>query len=522
MPKKIRQAFVSAKGVFGPDGESLFSNNRCTERGIVMKAKWVLQVVGGIGAAILLQAGMVSAETVIVDFAKDKGDISNSHVGNGYLLSLKTNTPWNLVDQHKPKLWRVGTNSDEFTQAKYDHLIAEGCSVQVIITANCQDYGSNLDWVRSFVQRFKDAGNHVEYDLANEPGCDMVAIMARVNPIIKSIQPDAAISAPSAPVYPGVGWLQACERAGVFPDIYTWHANWEDYVVEQQIAESWAYIKQKNLPIRGIQINEYLRDTQMWGVQWRLWNLAQLDRSEGCEGAALACWGDCFNGALDGTITPTYEPRSAWYVHKAYADITGRRAGITPAGVRRMDGIMGFDATKRELRGVFSPINSTGTSTVALRNLSSTGFLSQSGTVNVVVQQISGGNSASTGFTAVSSQSMSYAGNQLDINVTIPGSNVFTVVVTGGGTHIRSDLGAKLDPNSIRITNHSVTIAAAGPNTVSIMNMQGKLLSRTAGVGPRTLSLDNAMPGAFLVNVETPGGTTCARIISEGVWATCR
>lgn len=477
--------------------------------------------------AMLAAVSQISA-SVTVDFAQDKGPMD--YRASGFLHSISATVPSTAyLETLHPKLWR--TNERLCTKAAYDRMWAMGCTTQIVFSDSKQptvnDWPGWEAWVTATVNKHRAAGmTNLQYDVWNEAGGDLFNAFLHTTKAVKAIDPNILISAPSYATYPGIGFLQQCEAARVYPDILTWHANWEDYVIENQIKEMAAYIKLKNLPIKRIQINEYLRDQQMYDPKWRLWNMAQLDRSEMITGAALACWGEgsvstCWDFTLDGLLTnknqsPSYSPRAGWYVAKAYADITGRRAGITPAGVRLLDGIMGFDAAKRELRGVFSPINSTGTSTVALRNLSSTGFLAQSGSVNVTVQRLSGsGNSASSGFVAVSSGSVQYTNNQLDINVSVPSDNVFTVVVSGGSSRAQSEYGAYRNAGSIRINAESVNVASAGRNTVNIISIQGKLLSRTATNGPQSISLDNVMPGTYLVKVETAEGTINSRIVKD-------
>jgi hypothetical protein len=469
----------------------------------------------------LLQAA--GAATVTVDFSVDKGVMD--YRASGHLHSISATAPTaQYVEPLKPKLWR--TNERLCTKAAYDRMVAAGCTIQIVFsdskTPTTNDWPGWETWVAATVNKHRAAGmTNLQYDVWNEAGGGFFDAFLHTVKAVKAIDPNILISAPSFATYPGIGFLQQCEAAKVYPDILTWHANWEDYVIEDQIKEMVAYIKLKNLPIKRIQINEYLRDTQMYDPKWHLWNLAELDRSEMVTGAALACWPDagnnnCWDYTLNGLMNHSQQPRASWFVQKAYADITGRRAGITPAGVRLLDGIMGFDAQKHELRGVFSPINSAGTSTVALRNLSSTGFLSQSGSVNVTVQKIvPSGSNSSTGFTAVSSQSMHYTNNQLDITVSVPSDNVFTVVVSAAPSRAQSESGAYRNAGSIHINAGSVNVASAGHNTVSIISIQGKLLSRTAANGPQAISLDHVMPGTCLMKAETAEGTMISRIVKD-------
>ena len=474
-----------------------------------------------IALSIAAVSQIVIAATVTVDFAQDKGPID--YRASGFLHSFTATSPGpTILEPLKPKFWR--TNRRMCDKAAYDRCVAMGVTVQLVIsdtygTHAPSDWSTYETWVTNFVNANRAAGINCQYDVWNEPeGNPVDDAFYHAYRAIKAIDSSIMISAPSTWTGPGAvtTFLQnlATKYPGIYPDYLGMHANtYSENSPESYLTTVRAYVQQHNIPIKGIQINEMIADQEYREPFWQCKYLAEVDRN-GASHAALACWNTCWDPMLDGLLTwdASHQIKSNWWVHKAYADITGRRAGITRTTTgATLDGIMGFDAQKKELRGVFAPGG-----TVILTNLSATGFLSSSGSVDVETQQIAmSGDNPSSGPVQLSKQTQQYSNNQLSVTVSVPSTDAFILIVRAGTTAVRADVRPQSCAGMLRTNPHSVSITANGPNTVSIMNLQGKLLSRTTAGGSRTLSLDNAKPGAYLVNLETPEGVASVRIVKD-------
>jgi xylan 1,4-beta-xylosidase len=160
------------------------------------------------------------------------------------------------------------------------------------------------------------------------------------NVLRRELGPDVVVGGPST-----LGWqrdwlsglLECCRVRGCQVNALSWHElsggsipALEDRVEDarETMLESSRY---RALRIREIHVNESLAAADQYRPGELLGVMHYLEAG-GADAAARACWNDlsgqsnCYNDTLAGLLVPgSFEPRSAWWATKAYADGAGSR-----------------------------------------------------------------------------------------------------------------------------------------------------------------------------------------------------
>ena len=329
-------------------------------------------------------------ETVTVDFSTDLGGAT--HRASGFLHSMSPVVPdTDLVAPLKMRLFRGPDFPLDQTGGvldNYDRLVSLGSAGQVVLNSaftvgvvGGTDYGwpgdvSNPhqngyqaweDFVTDRIQNIIAEGVEVQYDIWNEPDMGFggagipierfFETWRRAYNIIKALDPDAVIVGPSGVASSWVlGFLDYAidpngdgSHPSVLPDIISWHAFTPELVAQEVTwTRDWLNANLGSPTALGIQFNEYVADDQKNDPGILVSYIRELEDGQ-VDGACHACWEEeiagtynCFNGSLDGILTPEREPRSTYWVYKGYGDITGTLVDVSSDG-STVTGLAGTD-----------------------------------------------------------------------------------------------------------------------------------------------------------------------------------
>jgi xylan 1,4-beta-xylosidase len=330
-------------------------------------------------------------EILAFDFSTNAGDATRR--ASGTLLGLSDDAPAdNLIDALRPQLFRTAGFYNAagnpysrmhmrapvvFAVGLKESYTCDGCGPCMTCPALP---GENEDWaawegdVRAVIEAAAASGETYIWDVWNEPDlvpwsnepwpdARFLETWRRAVLIIREEDPAAVISGPSVATFsaePMKAFLNYAAGAGVLPDIVSWHefGPWNGLVDAPQL------IPQHAEEIRTysggfltrFHINEWMDPYAHLRPGMAVWYFANLERAE-VEAAARTCgWPEdgpenCFNDSLGGLLTDgTLQPRSIWWTHKAYADITGTLALAEPS--TNFDGLAAFaDGQIRALIG---------------------------------------------------------------------------------------------------------------------------------------------------------------------------
>jgi hypothetical protein len=123
-------------------------------------------------------------------------------------------------------------------------------------------------------------------------------------------------------------------------DFLSWHelepSAWNK--VRQHVTTTRSYIAGKSaVQAATIQINEIIGPGDQYDMFNHVAMFSELE-SLGVDGAAKACWpeganvnnwggsSNCFNGTLDGLLTPNLTPRNIWHFYRMYGQLGNTRA----------------------------------------------------------------------------------------------------------------------------------------------------------------------------------------------------
>lgn len=151
----------------------------------------------------------------------------------------------------------------------------------------------------------------------------------------EKLGPSALIAGPSLTMYdePYLDRFAAyCVANGCEANVLTWHEFGSSYPIER-IADKARRARARfvadptnsRLAVREIHVNETIGPLHTYSPATSLLHLKFLEIG-GVDYAARACWddsartSDCYNGSLDGLLTPVGSlPRSVWWAHRWYA-----------------------------------------------------------------------------------------------------------------------------------------------------------------------------------------------------------
>jgi hypothetical protein len=259
--------------------------------------------------------------------------------------------------RHQPKQsWNGGFN--EFGYSRVAHWPGDN-----------GDYSLLDEVIRDCFERVSSRGLSVQWDFWEEPDftgwwrpCreQFFAAWQRAACVLRELDPEAVLVGPSISRYKPdylKAFLLSAKEAGALPDILSWHEIDPEGTPEElpgHVAEMRQFMTENDIEISRIDINEVISASDHTSPGATVRFFAALEAAE-VEGACKACWmdegGRVFNAVaptLDGLLVPkTLEPRSVWWVHKAYAELSGTHVSVTPesgtaalASMNEADGVL--------------------------------------------------------------------------------------------------------------------------------------------------------------------------------------
>jgi hypothetical protein len=272
----------------------------------------------------------------------------------------------------------------------------------------------------------------VEWDLWNEPDLSgfwgrsqsqYLQMWARFYARVRAAFPNHLIVGPSMAAKPGSSnswwttYLNYVKANNVAPDIYSWHDNPGDAVVEVSAANS--TLSAAGLTnTRPYQINEYgAREQQNPGGVG--WYIGRLERA-GVDGLRSNwAWGTNLHNDEAGLLTRNSDgrhlPLGEWFMYRYYASQTGNIVKLIPG--TNTDGLATKDNTAGNAKVLLGTNGNTGNVTVNLTRLDTTSVV-QNGQVRAVVQRIPyNGGAAVTGPVTVSDTILTVSNNAASVSI---------------------------------------------------------------------------------------------------------
>lgn len=305
----------------------------------------------------------VSQSNVSVDFSVPVPAKSAS----GFLLAVPfSEAEVARVRPLQPKFWRF---TDAFVNGTLHRFPAVAqrlraafptITLNLILPIATWGFGSNppvwQNWagyeqfVRSTAQAYKNAALDAIFEVWNEPDypdfwsgtrAQFFETYLRTSRILRAeLGPQAIIAGPSFGFYDRaaiVDFLEYCLANGCEVNSLTWHALDDSSVAALPARVQDARVsflqnpRYAPLRMQRIDINEIVGPVYTYQPAGTLHHYQAFETS-GAEGAAHACWNDsngtsgCYNSTIDGLLTPsTFQPRAAWWTHRAYVEgVAGR------------------------------------------------------------------------------------------------------------------------------------------------------------------------------------------------------
>jgi hypothetical protein len=262
----------------------------------------------------------------------------------------------------------------------------------------CANWAGFVDRVVADVQA---AGVTVDYDIWNEPdgtgfwqrGVNSAQYYQMWDTAVREIRrlaPSATIVGPSYSGY-NHGWLDGflgqTRSDGTVPNVLNWHFGADPAADSTDAA---TLVGAHGLAPIPQSINEYLFANQQ-NAAYTAWFLDRLAVS-GVGSAAHAIWSDCCGaGTLDSILAGTganAAPTGQWWVYRAYAGLTG--AMVTANSGNGGIAVAATADQRAAQANVLIGNNSgqTGTTTITVRGLPATPWLTSGTTVHATLRRI--------------------------------------------------------------------------------------------------------------------------------------
>lgn len=142
---------------------------------------------------------------------------------------------------------------------------------------------------------------------------------------IRTVKPDAIITGPTTSNYSRdylTTFLTFCKEHQCVPDMLTWHELTKtEKHVQANIEEMRVWCKEKDIPIKGIIIDEYGSKSGQFLPGTAVGFISAFEKAK-VTYASRAIWTK--TGTLCGGTTPDgKKPLAVWWTYKSYSDITG-------------------------------------------------------------------------------------------------------------------------------------------------------------------------------------------------------
>lgn len=325
---------------------------------------------------------------ITVDLGAALGSVI--HRGSGILHSFHaTEPPDDLVLPLKLSAFRGRANERYlFSDGFYNRLKKIGVKHIQVVLSDSYGYpngfagwpGERNDWgywelvVENTVKECMKRSMNVEYDIWNEP--DYAYFWAKDQAIwletwkrgyrkIRSLDPSAPIVGPSITHFDMKfldAFLRYAKNNDCVPDILSWHELGAACArnIPSHVRRINDYLTSETIAIKRFSINEIIPEAKKFSPGSAVCYLSTIERTP-VESACRSCWEDIGtnsgeNRSLDGMLThDTKQPRSIWWAHKSFGDITGRIVKMTFEGGRKkfIHGLAGYDEKKKETHLVF-------------------------------------------------------------------------------------------------------------------------------------------------------------------------
>jgi hypothetical protein len=335
------------------------------------------------------------------------GHVTRGWIGDGYRFGSGTQTDVNVVLSQARRLTRAPYS------AQYQVLLSDlygndggqpSNTMYPCANGDCSNWVAFIDAV---VGPLQSSGLTFAYDIYNEPDISVFWPNGSVNSTqyfqmwdsayreLRRIAPSALIVGPSFAFTPLARssqwqtWLAHVKAAGTVPD---WITNHDEGDVDDPVGVSQALnnaLTSNGIALRPLSANEYQpADRQTAGVT--AWYLARFAQS-GYANAMRGNWVCCLAPNLTGVLTQTgsgWAANGNWWALRSYADLTGSL--VSTSGQVGSTAISAAeDSSAHRAVAILGDSNGfTGSATVTFTGLSSLPWLSNNGSVNVVVDRI--------------------------------------------------------------------------------------------------------------------------------------
>lgn len=286
---------------------------------------------------------------IYIDFSK-KGN-SITHSGIGFSHTPDPSIPSvEVLEVLNPILFR---NSPERAFNSYERIYRLGAINEVVLssawTYNPQIFpGDNNNWylwdklVDEILQQVIDKNYKFNYDIWNEPDYpyfwtrtenQFLRMWTRTVNKIRQEDIHATIVGPSYSNFNYeklVKFINFANDSQVLPDILSWHeldiTQSSDLV--KHVSSAREYIKENNINIKGIEINEYTSEKNKYNGAMAVKYFSVLEEAQ-LHAASRSCWSEieghgCTPEMLDNLLTNEGKPRSIWWVYKVFSTMKGQ------------------------------------------------------------------------------------------------------------------------------------------------------------------------------------------------------
>lgn len=333
-------------------------------------------------------------KNISVDFGKTIGPALQR--GSGVLHAIElSGPPENLILPLKISLFRGRWNDKYLRNPKYyERLKHLGIKhIQIPIVDNWfkaspeekgQEFPGDKNWdtwemmVEKIVQETLEQKCVVEYDIWNEPGdtkyfwprpqSQYYETWRRAYVKIRSVNPKAEIVGPSCHYRENnfqflKNFLLYAKKNNCLPDILSWHEiglpDKDGRNVSEHVKKVREFMNANDIDISRISLNEIVTSAIKYNPGALVGFFAEIERAK-VESAAHSAWvevagkyeGGCNSQSLNHLLTAEWpkKPRSTWWAHKCYADITGQIVQVSRENRQAkgiIDGIAGYDREKQ-------------------------------------------------------------------------------------------------------------------------------------------------------------------------------
>lgn len=313
---------------------------------------------------------------------------------------------WNkMVKPLKPKFWR----HREFNQALYDRMIKIDATMhyEVVLPGPLRINRDNQNdpqfpfndpgrWRAYVVKKLNQIpqGLNVSIDVWNEPNrghswnnssesffeffCQTVSLINTIRPDLEVVGPSTTGNQSREFVQALIDYMKEWKKRNVYLplrlDYLALHSMgtynnfrddisyWSEYMFEKGNADLFE--------TKALIYNEYLYEgKRTQNFSWAIKYL-QLFETYGVKYASRACWGNCWDGSLDGLLVEennNMKPSHIWYGYKRYATFTGKR--YITSEIKDLGVIVGENDTSEKLILVGNLLENTRPITLKVEDL---------------------------------------------------------------------------------------------------------------------------------------------------------